>query len=90
MSMEIALVQYDITWQDKPTNHARIEAMLDEASVAPGAFILLPELGDTGFTMDLDAATEVDSIEWAVSLARRRDWTIQVGHAERHLEQDDR
>ena len=82
MSMEIALVQYDIAWEDKPTNHARIEAMLEEASVPPGAFVLLPELGDTGFTMDLDAATEVDSIEWAVSLARRRDWTIQVGHAE--------
>ena len=28
--MEIALVQYDIAWEDKPANHARIEAMLQE------------------------------------------------------------
>jgi omega-amidase len=84
--MEIALVQYDIAWEDKPANHARIEAMLLEADVPSGAFVLLPELGDTGFTMNLDAATAVDSLAWAADLARRRGWFIQVGHAERHAD----
>lgn len=84
--MEVALVQYDITWEDKPANHERIEAMLLEAGTPEGAFVLLPELGDTGFSMDLEAVTEHDSLEWAISLAQRRNWTIQVGHAEKHAD----
>jgi predicted amidohydrolase len=83
--MEVALVQYDIAWEDKAVNHARIEAMLHEADVPGGTFVLLPELGDTGFSTDLDAITgaEHDSIAWATDLARRRDLFIQVGHAVR-------
>lgn len=84
--MEVALVQYDIAWEDKPTNHERIEAMLVDSGTPSGAFVLLPELGDTGFSMDLPAVTMHDSLEWAVSLARRRNWTIQVGHADLHAD----
>ena len=81
--MEVALVQYDIAWEDKATNHARIEAMLDEADMPGGTFVLLPELGDTGFSIDLEAITheEHDSVAWALELAKRRDLVIQVGHA---------
>jgi predicted amidohydrolase len=85
-AMEIALVQYDIAWEDKPANHDRIEAMLEEAEVPPGAFVLLPELGDTGFSMDIEAVTARDSIEWALELSARRGWTLQIGHAERHAD----
>ena len=44
--MNVALVQFDIAWEDKPANHATIERMLIEAGVEPGAYVLLPELGD--------------------------------------------
>ena len=83
--MEVAVVQYDIAWEDKPRNHARIEEMLVEADVPSGAFVVLPELGDTGFSHDLDAVTapEHDSVAWASELARRHGWIIQAGHAER-------
>ena len=81
--MEIALVQYDIAWHDKAANHARIEAMLTEAEVPSGAFVLLPELGDTGFSSNLEAVTREDSVAWARDLAMNRGWTIQVGHARR-------
>ncbi len=84
--MEIALVQYDIAWQDKPANHARIESLLLDAAVPEGAFVLLPELGDTGFSMDVAAVTGEASLPWARSLASRHGWTLQVGHAERHAD----
>lgn len=83
--MEVALVQYDIAWEDKAANHARIEAMLDEAGLQPGTFVLLPELGDTGFTInpDVHRNEEHDSMAWARALAHRLDITIQVGHGMR-------
>lgn len=81
--MEIALVQYDMLWEDKPGNHARIERMLLEAEVPAGAFVLLPELGDTGFSADLDALTRCDSIEWAKAVTAKHGWTMQIGHARR-------
>ena len=86
VAMEIALVQYDIAWEDKPANHARIEAMLEAAEVPAGTFVVLPELGDTGFSMDLEAATRHDSIAWAIELSARRGWILQIGHAERHAD----
>ena len=62
--MEVAVVQYDIAWEDKPSNHARIEEMLQEAEVPSGAFVLLPELGDTGFSYDLEAIITVPRSEF--------------------------
>lgn len=81
--MDVALVQYDIAWEDKPTNHHRIETMLCEAAVPAGAFVLLPELGDTGFSHDVAAITqpEADSVAWAQTMAKTHGWTLQIGHA---------
>jgi predicted amidohydrolase len=81
--MRFAAVQYDIAWEDKESNHAAIEQMLDEASVAPGTFILLPELGDTGFSFNLDVIADDRTLLWATGVARRRGVWIQAGFAER-------
>ena len=84
--MEVALVQYDIAWEDKPANHARIEAMLLEAEVPAGAFVLLPELGDTGFSLNVERLVEPDTLAGARGLCARHGWTLQVGHAEHQPE----
>lgn len=83
--MQVAVLQYDIAWEDKSANHQRMEGMLGEADLDPGAYILLPELSDTGFSMNLEAIAEDGgrSVAWARELARERGWTIQMGHAER-------
>ena len=83
--MQVALLQYDIAWEDKSSNHERMEAMLSEAGLGPDTYILLPELSDTGFSMNLDtiAADGGRSVAWARDMAREHGWTIQIGHAER-------
>lgn len=87
--MNICCVQFDVVWEDKPANHAIMASMLDEADVQPGTFVLLPELGDTGFSFNLDRIVDADpaasgaSLAWAVDLARHRRIWVQVGYAER-------
>ena len=82
--MQVALLQYDIAWEDKAANHRRMEGLLGEAGLAPGAFVLLPELSDTGFSMNLEGITGDGgrSVAWARDLARTHGWTVQMGHAE--------
>lgn len=76
-------VQLDIAWEDKDANHTRIEAMLDAADVPRGAFVLLPELGDTGFSFDLARIADDRTLPWARALATRLGVWIQAGFARR-------
>lgn len=81
--MRFALVQFDIAWEDKFANHATIERMLREAQppIEPGAFVLTPELGDTGFSMNLDRIVDDRSLAWAMELARQYQIYLQHGYA---------
>jgi predicted amidohydrolase len=84
--MRIAAVQFDIVWEDKSANHAIVERMLAEADpeqVPPGSFVLLPELADTGFSMNLGRIVDDRSLAWARGLARRLRIYLQHGYAER-------
>ncbi len=84
--MHIAAVQHDIVWEDKPANHATVERMLDEAAIDPGTFVLLPEMGDTGFSFNLDRIVNDLTLLWAVELAKSRSIWLQVGYAVRHTD----
>jgi len=81
--MRFAAVQFDIVWEDKAANHAIIERMLDEAQprIEPGTFVLLPELGDVGFSMNLERIVDDRSLSWAIDLAKRRGIFLQHGFA---------
>jgi omega-amidase len=79
--MRFACVQYDIVWEDKAANHAIIERMFDLAKVPPGAFVLLPELSDTGFSMNLETIADERTIEWGCVSALRRELFLQIGFA---------
>lgn len=81
--MRFACVQIDIVWEDKPANHAIVERMLDDAKIAPGTFVVLPELGDTGFSMNLERIADEQSVEWARGLARCHYAYVQPGFARR-------
>jgi predicted amidohydrolase len=81
--MRFACVQFDVVWEDKPANHAVIERMLADAEVEPGTFVVLPELGDTGFSMNLDRIVDDRTVEWASGLARQRRVYVQPGFARR-------
>ncbi|MHC4082572.1 MAG: nitrilase-related carbon-nitrogen hydrolase [Planctomycetota bacterium] len=81
--MRVAAIQLDIAWEDKPANHATVERMLGEAGVEAGTYVLLPELGDTGFSFDLDAIVDESTLSWATGLARRLGIWLQPGFARR-------
>ncbi len=80
--MKVAAVQFDIVWQDKPANHRIIEQMLASAGIERGTYVLLPELGDTGFSFDLKKIADERSLAWARKLARDLDIWVQPGFAE--------
>jgi len=58
--MRAHLVQLDIAWEDKPANHSKVERLLDRADVAPGDLILLPEMFDTGFSLNTEKTADKD------------------------------
>ena len=76
--MRIHCVQFDITWEDKAASHARAEAILDASNPPPGGLIVLPELGDVGFSFALDRIVDDRSEQWACQLAAR--WRCWVLH----------
>ena len=56
--MQVVAIQLDMVWQDKPANHAKIRQWVAQAAPPPGALIVLPEMCDTGFSMQLDATAQ--------------------------------
>ncbi len=75
--MRIHCVQFDIVWETKDANHARIEQLLTESPPEPGDLVVLPELADVGFSFALDRIIDERSEAWACELARKwRCWVI--------------
>lgn len=56
--MHVVCCQYDIAWEDKPANFAKVNALLEQASLEPESLIVLPEMSFTGFSMDVDRIAE--------------------------------
>ena len=79
--MRAHLVQYSIAWEDKPANYARVDAMLERAQVAAGDLVLLPEMFDTGFSLNVERTEDRDkqSARFVSALARRTQTTVQAG-----------
>ena len=49
--MHIAAVQFDIRWEDRPANHARVRELMDQVDLPRNALVVLPEMFDTGFSI---------------------------------------
>ncbi|MSR18586.1 MAG: carbon-nitrogen family hydrolase [Phycisphaerales bacterium] len=69
--MRFLALQYDIVWEDHAANRRTVESMVTMAKPTGGEFVLLPEMGETGFSMRPEVAASSTSIEWARTLARR-------------------
>ena len=50
--MHVVAIQSDIQWEDRKANHANVRALVARAHVPPGSLVVLPELFDTGFSMN--------------------------------------
>jgi omega-amidase len=81
--MRAHLVQLDIAWEDKAANYANVERLLDQAQggVSPGDFILLPEMFDTGFSLNTDKTADKDgsTLAFLLRLADDLGCTVQGG-----------
>jgi len=58
--MQIVTVQLDIAWHNRSANHERVRRMLSNIEVHQPALIILPEMFDTGFSMDVGAAAQTE------------------------------
>jgi omega-amidase len=67
----------------KDENQAIVEQMLADASPPPGSFVVLPEMFDSSWTFDVDAATAGDSPGWAARVAQRFQIHLQIGFGRR-------
>ena len=80
--MEVLGFQFDITWQDKTANFARVRSLVEAAAPDPGSLLVLPEMFATGFSMDVGAVAEAESgatSDFLASLARRQGSTVIGG-----------
>jgi omega-amidase len=56
--MRVACCQFDIAWEDKPANYARVGQLVGGAKLQRGTLLLLPEMFATGFSMNAAAIAE--------------------------------
>jgi len=83
--MRVHLVQLDTVWEDKPANYRRVESLLDDADVAAGDLVVLPEMFDTGFSLNVEATADRDGAtdRFLSGLAKRFGATVQGGSTAR-------
>ncbi|MEM9066306.1 MAG: nitrilase-related carbon-nitrogen hydrolase [Planctomycetota bacterium] len=83
--MHAHLIQMDITWEDREANHAHLERLLDHADISPGDLVVLPEMFDVGFSINIDKTRDKDgaTLRFLLRLADDLGVTIQGSRAVR-------
>lgn len=61
--MKIFAVQLNSAWEDKSATHRRVRELLTDAPIEPDSLVVLPEMFDTGFSMNLAATAQSESRE---------------------------
>ena len=56
--MNIACVQFDIAWENKSVNYAKVFSLLRAEKTLGGSLVLLPEMFACGFSMNVAAIAE--------------------------------
>jgi predicted amidohydrolase len=85
--MQVFAVQFDIAWEDKNANYARVRSLIDEADPPPGSLLVLPEMFATGFSMHVDKIAEAadgPTQAFVSALAAERGCYAMAGIVTRH------
>lgn len=78
--MKVAILQYDIKWEDKEVNKKKILMLLDSNKMNGVDWLILPEMTLTGFSMDTSKTTLTDGdIEFFKDLATKYSCFISFG-----------
>jgi predicted amidohydrolase len=56
--MQLVAVQLDIQWESRLANHQQVLQLLSQTTIAPDSLIVLPEMFDTGFSMNLNVTAQ--------------------------------
>ena len=59
--MQVVAVQLNMAWEDKSANHQRVRKLLVDVDIEPGALIILPEMYETGFSMNVEAVAQTEA-----------------------------
>ena len=86
--MHIVACQLDIVWEDPDANRRRVCDLLSREPIPAGSMIVLPEMFQTGFTMDVTAASGPDgsSVRFLQELAKTYQSTVVAGVVGRHAD----
>jgi len=71
--MRAHLVQMDIAWEDREANRRKVETLLDAADVGEGDLVVLPELFDSGFSLNTSVTGDKDGSTLAFLLGLSED-----------------
>ena len=72
--MNVAALQFDVVWENKAANFAKVRALLAAARLAPGTLVALPEMFATGFTLNLTLAEDPGDAVAAIA----RDYRVNL------------
>ena len=84
--MNVVGVQYDITWENKAANFAKVRSLLASANVPRSSLIVLPEMFATGFSMNTSVIAEDydgDTEQFLANLAQEFSCCVVGGAAMR-------
>jgi omega-amidase len=56
--MKVVCCQFNVAWEDKLANYAKVRSMLDASQITAGSLVVLPEMFSTGFSMNVSAIRE--------------------------------
>ncbi len=86
--MHVVACQSDIIWEDPQANRQRVRDMLSVEPIPAGSLIVLPEMFQTGFTMDAVAARDTDgsSARFLQALAKTHQSTVVAGVVGEHAD----
>ncbi len=59
--MQVIAVQFDIVWEDRAANHAKVWSMLEREPPPRGALVVLPEMFASGFSMNVAKTAQDES-----------------------------
>lgn len=70
--MRAHLLQYEIAWEDKAANHETVRRLISAASPRENELVILPEMFDTGFSLNVETTSDEDetSTRFLADMAR--------------------
>ena len=80
--MQFHALQHDVVPNKYKATRASIENQIEQANPNNGEFIVLQEMTDTGWSMQLDKIAGIGTVEWACTVAKQFGVWLQVGWAD--------